>query len=92
MARITGSLSVFEEEKRVKVIDLPFTPTSPTNPPLVLYLFGGLFGGIFLGIGIALVLEFADSSIRRRDQLARVSGVPVLCNLPPLQPADGAFA
>ena len=33
MARITGSLGLFEQGKRVKVIDRPFTPTSPSNLP-----------------------------------------------------------
>ncbi|MDF4956966.1 chain-length determining protein, partial [Vibrio parahaemolyticus] len=33
MAQLTGSLGVFEENKRVKIIDAPFTPTIPSNLP-----------------------------------------------------------
>ena len=34
-ARITSSLGIFEQDKRIKVIDRPFTPTAPDNPPIV---------------------------------------------------------
>lgn len=84
MARVTGSLGLFEQEKRVKVIDRPYTPTTPSNPPLVLFFAAGLIGGIFLGIGMAVVLELTDNTIRRRDQLEALTGVPVLTRIPPL--------
>lgn len=84
MARVTGSLGLFEQEKRVKVIDRPFTPTTPSNLPLFLFVIAGFFGGIFLGSGLALVFEVSDSTLRRRDQLETLTGVPVLCRIPPL--------
>ncbi|MCP3870932.1 MAG: chain-length determining protein [Gammaproteobacteria bacterium] len=87
MARVTGSLGLFEQEKRVKVIDRPFTPTAPTNLPLVLFVVAGFIGGIFLGGGLALVLELTDSTVRRRDRLEALAGVPVLSRIPPLASA-----
>jgi polysaccharide chain length determinant protein (PEP-CTERM system associated) len=85
-ARITSSLGVFERDKRVKVIDRPFTPTSPNNLSVVIFIISGLFGGIFLGIGIAVLLEVGDSTLRRRDQLEALAGVPVLSRVPDLSP------
>lgn len=82
MALITGSLSKFEENKRVKVIDRPFTPTAPANLPLIMFILGGLVGGIFLGIGLALVFELSDTSIRRIDILEELTKLPVLTRLP----------
>ena len=79
MARVPS-----EQAKRVKIIDQPFTPTAPSNLPLILFVIGGLFGGIFLGAGMATFAELLDNSIRRRDQLERLSGAPVLSRIPPL--------
>lgn len=84
MARITGSLGVFEQEKRVKVIDRPFTPSAPTNLPPVIFVIAGFFGGLFLGGGIALILEMSDNTIRRRETLEELTKVPVLTRIPPM--------
>ncbi len=86
-ARITSSLGVFEQDKRIKVIDRPFTPTAPANLPLYLFVVAGLIGGIFLGCGLALLLEISDTTLRRRDRLEALSGVAVLSRIPPLIPA-----
>jgi polysaccharide chain length determinant protein (PEP-CTERM system associated) len=91
MARITGSLGIFEQEKRVKVIDRPFTPTAPTNLPLWLYAVAGVIGGVFLGAGLALLLELTDTTLRRRDQLVALAGVPVLSRIPPMQYVSDPF-
>ena len=82
MARVTGSLGTFEQEKRIKIIDRPFTPTTPANLPLILFVIAGLFGGIAVGSALAIIMEFADNTIRRRDQAEALSGVPVLSRIP----------
>ena len=46
-ASITESLGIFEQDKRVKVIDRPFTPTSSTNMPVFIFVICGVVGGIF---------------------------------------------
>lgn len=84
MARVTGALGRFEGPERIKVIDRPYTPTHATNPPVILFVIVGLIGGIMLGAGMALLAEIADTSVRRRDVLERLTGVPVLSRVPPL--------
>lgn len=83
-ARITSSLGVFEQDKRIKVIDRPFTPSAPVNLPLYLFVIAGLLGGVFLGCGLALLLEISDTTLRRRDRLEALTGVPLLTRIPPL--------
>jgi len=82
LARITGSLSQFEQSKRVKIIDKPYTPVSPANFPALFFVLAGLVGGLFLGIGLTIVLELLDTSIRYRSQLELVAGAPVLGRIP----------
>jgi polysaccharide chain length determinant protein (PEP-CTERM system associated) len=84
MARVTGSLGTFEQAKRVKIIDQPFTPTAPSNLPLMFFLIGGLIGGIALGIGMAIIAELLDNSVRRREQIESLIGVPMLSRIPPM--------
>lgn len=81
-ARITSSLSIFEQDKRIKVIDRPFTPTATSNPALLLFMLAGLLGGIFLGCGIAVILEISDTTLRRRDHLEALTGVPIISRIP----------
>ena len=88
MARVTGSLGLFEQEKRVKIIDQAFTPNTPTNLPLIMFIIAGLIGGCALGGGMATMLELGDSTIRRREQLEALTGVPVLSRIPPMDESE----
>lgn len=83
-ASITGSLGIFERDKRIKVIDRPFTPVTTTNIPAIIFAIAGFFGGLFLGCGLAIILELSDSTIRRIDQLEALTKTPVLSRIPPL--------
>ena len=85
MAKVTGSLSTFEQEKRIKIIDRPYTPTAPANLPVILFVVAGLFGGVLLGCGMALVFELTDSTVRRREQLQLLTSAPVFSRLPPIR-------
>ena len=82
MAQLTGSLGIFEQNKRVKIIDLPFTPSAPVNFPMVIYIIAGLFAGIALGCGLATLLELFDTSVRRKAELEQITGAPVLTVIP----------
>ncbi len=84
MAKITSSLGDYEQEKRIKIIDLPFTPGQPTNLSLLIYLLIGLFSGTALGSGLALLIELSDSTIRRKSQILAITGKPTLARIPPI--------
>lgn len=81
MAELTGSLGIFEQNKRVKVIDLPYTPSSSTNLPSIVFAILGVIAGIALGIGTAIFLELFDTTIRRRQQLEDAK-LPVITAIP----------
>ncbi|WP_159656474.1 GumC family protein [Vibrio atypicus] len=82
MAQLTGSLGVFEQNKRVKIIDLPYTPSHPSNLPIILFVIAGLFAGLALGCGIATFIELFNSSIRRIEEIETITKAPVLTYLP----------
>ena len=85
-AGITESLGVFEQDKRVKVIDRPFTPSASSNKPLILFIISGVFGGLFLGAGLAIIQEMSDSTLRTRDHLHRLTEAPVLSRISYIKP------
>ncbi len=84
MAKVTGSLGRFEQDKRVKIIDKPFTPSYPSNFPTTLFIIFGMIAGIIFGGGIALLIEVTDTTLRTRNQLEELLNVPVLSRIPPL--------
>ncbi|ENM5815501.1 chain-length determining protein [Vibrio mimicus] len=82
MAQLTGSLGIFEQNKRVKIIDIPYTPATTANLPVWVFVLAGWFAGVFLGSGLAIIFELFDTTIRRQDELERITKVPVLTVLP----------
>lgn len=85
MAQLTGSLGVFEQSKRVKIIDLPYTPSHPSNLPIFIFIVAGLVAGIGLGGGIATFIELFNSSIRRIEEIESITKAPVLTYLPKIK-------
>lgn len=85
MAQLTGSLGVFEQGKRVKIIDLPYTPSHPSNLPIIFFILAGLVAGIGLGGGIATFLELFNSSVRRSEEIEAITGAPVLTYIPKIK-------
>jgi capsular polysaccharide biosynthesis protein len=64
------------------VIDQPVVPSAPTKPMPMIFAIAGLVAGLALGIGLAALLEIADTSVRRIRDLEKLTGVPVLARLP----------
>lgn len=83
-ARVTGALGRWEANELVKLIDPPFTPLTPSNPPAMLFVVAGLAGGIALGIGLALMCELMDTRIRHRRHLEALTCLPVIARIPPI--------
>ena len=71
-----------EQPERIKIIDQPFIPSSPDNLPVIVFFLAGLIAGLGLGIGVSLIIEYSDTSIRYIEELEQISGVAVVTRLP----------
>lgn len=77
-AEITGALGKFEAPERVKIIDAPVDPLSPTTPGRLLFCICGLFGGIIMGAALATIAEILDPRMRRIVDFERAAGIAVI--------------
>jgi capsular exopolysaccharide synthesis family protein len=58
------------------------TPTAPVSPKPLLEAAAGLFLGLLAGIGLAVLRDVLDNTVRTGQALADVSGLPVLGTVP----------
>ncbi len=85
LARVTGSLGVFEKEKRIKIIDKPYTPSVPDTPSAMVFTVAGLFAGLCFGIGCTMLAEVNDNSLRFKKRIEQKLKVEVLTRIPQVQ-------
>jgi capsular exopolysaccharide synthesis family protein len=64
------------------VTERPTVPTEPFRPVLSRNLAQGLVAGLLLGIAMALIRNASDRTVRTREALDQISGVPMLAALP----------
>ena len=64
------------------VVDPPQVPSTPISPVPLRNMAIGLAAGILLGIAVALIRESSDHTVRNRDTLEEISGLPTLAELP----------
>ncbi|MDP2340148.1 MAG: polysaccharide biosynthesis tyrosine autokinase [Deltaproteobacteria bacterium] len=66
----------------VRVLDKAIPPSAPFKPNMQQALLGALIAGFVLGVGIALLLELADTTVKSQEDLERLVDVPFLGVLP----------
>lgn len=66
----------------ISIIDTAGVPSKKYKPSLKTNLAFGLLLGLLLGMGIAFLREFTDDSIKDSDSLEKLTGLPVLSQLP----------
>ncbi len=69
----------------ISIIDKAGVPSRKFKPSLKTNLAFGLLFGLLLGMGIAFLRDFIDDSIKDSDTLEKISGLPVLTQLPNIE-------
>lgn len=87
LAKKNASGMAAEMERRAKgeqfkIIDPASYPARPFKPNVLQYDAMGIVGGILLGCGLAMVIEFKDTSLRNAKDVTHYLSLPVLASLP----------
>ena len=66
----------------VSIVDPAIPPRAPMASKTLLLMLAGLIGGTLLGIGLTVLREYADRSIKTRSDATAASGLPVMAIVP----------
>ena len=75
-------IEVMARGQRISIIDPPSTPNAPAKPNRVLIAGGGSIFGIMAGVGLVVLLELMNKSIRRPEDLVSKLGITPLATVP----------
>ena len=81
-SKLSANLERAQAGEQFKILDparVPEKPFSPNRPQILAF---GAVIGLVLGLGLAMLLEFRDTSIRSEDEVVRVLALPVLALVP----------
>jgi tyrosine-protein kinase Etk/Wzc len=84
-----SQISEAMEIANIQVVDPAIVPTAPVGPRRLFNLLFGVAGGLLLGALVALVRESADTRVRSRDDLARLTELPLLAAIPRIAASHG---
>lgn len=81
-AKIAENLEKRQKGEQFRILDPANLPEKPFKPvPLQIGLIG-LAGGLGVGVSLAFIREKLDSSIRKPEEVERITSVPVLASIP----------
>ena len=78
-------IEVMARGQRIAVIEPPGVPNEPAKPKRLLIAGGGSVFGFLAGIGLIVLLEVLNRSIRRPEDLIRTLGISPIATLPYIQ-------
>ena len=81
-ADLAENLERKQKGEQFKILDPANLPEKPFYPNRLRYVFMGLAAGLALGVGLVLLLDFLDTSVKTKADLELAAGVPVLCVIP----------
>lgn len=71
--------------QRIAVIEPPSVPSKPSKPKRRIIAAGGSVLGVLAGIGLIVMIEVLNRSIRRPEDLVRALGISPIATLPYIQ-------
>jgi polysaccharide chain length determinant protein (PEP-CTERM system associated) len=81
-AKIAENLEKRQKGEQFRILDPANLPEKPFKPvPLQIALMG-VAGGLGVGVALAFIREKLDSSIRKPEEVERITSVPVLVSIP----------
>lgn len=81
-ARESKGLEESQIGDKFTLIAPPLVPEKPVKPPRLLIVVFGFFVALGSGVGLALLLEAVDQSVTTPEDLAALTGQPVLAAIP----------
>jgi hypothetical protein len=78
--------------EKVAVIEGATVPDRPIKPKRLLIAAGGVFGGILLGLGMIVLIELMNRSVRRPKDLVKAFGITPIATVPYMRTPHEAVA
>jgi len=77
-----ANFELAQQHNNLRVVEPARTPREPTGPNRALWMMVGFALSLTLGVGIALMLEFFDHTIKTSSDLSRRLQLPALAAIP----------
>jgi polysaccharide chain length determinant protein (PEP-CTERM system associated) len=87
-AEMAARLEQRSKGQQFRVIDPAYLPVQPSFPNRGVFAFAGALAGLFLGVGLAVVVDHLDPTLKEADEAATVLRFPVLAVIPYVRPRD----
>ena len=81
-SQISANLERRQIGEQFRILDPARLPPRPFTPNRPRFYGMGVLGGIALGVGLALLLEYLDRTLRSEDDVRVAIGLPVLAAVP----------
>ena len=83
------NLEQSQEGEQFQVLDPANLPNQPSFPKVPIFAGGGFAGGLALGLGLTLLLEMQDTSMRSERDVEAALHLPVLAMIPVITKNQG---
>jgi capsular exopolysaccharide synthesis family protein len=80
-----------EDTSNIRVVDHALVPGGPFRPSLRREMTLGLLAGLVLGIGLVILLEFLDRTIKTSEQVESLLQLPTLAVIPDLSASGRGY-
>lgn len=90
-ADIAVNMERKQKGEQFRIVDPARIPKRPVEPDMMKVFLIVVVGGLGIGAGLAVLLEFKDSSYRKPDELERAMNIPVLVSIPLIEDSKQIF-